>query len=61
MNKGNPTGKRIQNVSGRKKVDLQNNPLFRINIFTLLNVYLHTSEINVLCFNLVILEIFSYC
>ena len=50
MNKGSPTGKRIQNVSGQKKVDLQNNPLFRINIFTLLNVNLHTL---LMCFALI--------
>ena len=38
MNKGSPTGKRIQNVSGRKKVDRPNSPLFKINVFTVFRI-----------------------
>lgn len=32
MNKESLIGKRIQNVSGRKKVDHPNSPLFRLNV-----------------------------
>ena len=66
MNKGSPTGKRIQNVSGRKKVDHPSSPLFRIkfNVFSVFRTGTLIYRLgNLLCFNhVVILDIFrSYC
>jgi len=62
MNKGNPTGKKIQNVFGRKKVDHPSSPLFRINVFIVFKTEtLIYRLVKVLCFHrAVIVEIFRY-